>query len=199
MAKFEDLQTLWQQQPARNASPEHAAALTAAFRRYGRRNDAINGAKVVLVAMSMVFLVDRLRFHPVTLFGACLAVFAAVLFMVYDWRAQRSIARLNFADPSTGFLRKAIALLNAQRNPFRNRAFYIAMGGFWAGSNLMVLSDWPKLSIGERVIRHALITVAPLLVYRLGRFIRRKRFQSECQPLIERLTAVLHTIEADRA
>ena len=50
------------------------------------------------------------------------------------------MARLNFADPSTEFLHNALARLNAQRNPFRNREFYIAIGGAFVGVNLMIES-----------------------------------------------------------
>ena len=199
MARFEELQTLWQKQPARNASPEQAKELTGAFRKFGRRNDVINGAKVAIVALNIVFLASLLRHRPVALSGAGLTVFAAVFFLIYDWREQRSIARLNFADPSTSFLRDAIARLEVMRHPFRNRQFYFAMGGFWVGCTLMVASDWAKFTMAERVLRHALVTAAPFLVYRLGRFIRDKRFQKECLPLIERLTAVLATIEGGRA
>ena len=76
-------------------------------------------------------------------FGACLAVFSGVLFLVSDWRTQRAIARLNFAAPSVAFLRSAIARLEAQRNPFHTREFYIAMGGFWVGCNLMFAAAGP--------------------------------------------------------
>src|SRR3954470_22405917 len=150
MAPFEELQSLWQNQPSRTASPEQAAGLSAAFRRYGRRNDLINYAKVLLIASQTIYLVTTLRHRPLVLFGACLAIFGAVLFMAHDWRTQRSIARLNFADPSTAFLRNAIARLNAQRNPFHTRQFYIAMTGFWAGSTLMMVAAWPKLDTTQR-------------------------------------------------
>ena len=44
MARFEELQQLWQQQPERGISRRAAAELTHAFRRYGRRNDWIGVA-----------------------------------------------------------------------------------------------------------------------------------------------------------
>jgi hypothetical protein len=188
MVHFEDLQALWQQQPARAVPAPAAAELTAAFRRYGRRHDLINGAKLVMVACSMAVLVGQLRHRPLTLFGACLAVFSALLFLVHDWRMQRGIARLNFADPSTEFLRNALARLNAQRNPFRNREFYISIGGAFFGINLMI-DSWTG---------HLLMLAMPWLIYRLGRFVRDRRFRREAQPLIDRLSAVLETIEGNR-
>ena len=199
MARFEELQSLWQNQAPHAASPREAAALSVAFRRYGRRYDAINCAKTAVVFCCAVFLVGQLRHRLLALLGAAVAVSGGILFLVHDWRAQRSIARLNFADPSTAFLRNAIARLNAQRNPFRTREFYLAMGLYWVGCTLMLVTDWHKLTLAERAAGHALITAAPFLIYRLGGLIRGRRFQIKILPLIERLTALLATIEGDRA
>jgi hypothetical protein len=199
MARFEELQSLWQNQAVRGPSPLEAAALSAAVRRYGRRYDLIYCAKTAVVLCCAAFLVSQLRHRLLTLLGAGVAVCGGVLFLVHDWRAQRSIARLDFADPSTAFLRNAIARLNAQRNPFRTCEFYLAMGLYWVGGTLMLVTDWPKSTLAERAAGHALITAGPLLIYWLGGLIRGRRFRHKILPLIERLTALLETIEGDRA
>jgi hypothetical protein len=199
MARFEELQSLWQNQAARGPSPREAAALSLAVRRYGRRYDLIYCAKALAVCCCAVFLVSQLRHRLLTLLGAALAVSGGILFLVHDWRAQRSIALLNFADPSTAFLRNAIVRLNAQRNPFRTREFYLAMGLYWVGCTLMLLTGWYKMTVAGRVAGHALVTAAPFLIYRLGGLVRRRRFDHQIVPLIERLTALLETIERDRA
>src|SRR4051794_25485590 len=118
MARFEELQQLWQQQPERGLTPRAAAELTSAFRRYGRRNDWINVAKLLLIAVQLYLLVSVLRHRPLTLFGACLMDFSALYFMLSDWRNQRAIARMNFAATSMDFIRGAIVRLNGMRNPF---------------------------------------------------------------------------------
>jgi hypothetical protein len=199
MVQFEDLQSLWQKQPARPGGPTQAIELTSAFRRYGRRNDVINCAKAIVIAGCVIFFVNQLRHRPLALFGACLTVFAALLFFISDWRKQRAIANLNFTSPSTDFLRTALARLEAQRDPFRTREFFVAMGGFWLGITIMMVSDWPKFATAGRVAGHVLITALPFGAFRLARWVRGKRFRAECLPLIERLTAVLNTIEGDRA
>ena len=89
--------------------------------------------------------------------------------------------------------------LNAQRNPFRTREFYLAMGLYWVGCTLMLLTGWYKMTVAGRVAGHALVTAAPFLIYRLGGLVRRRRFDHQIVPLIERLTALLETIERDRA
>lgn len=197
MAQFEELQQLWQHQP----QPRHrlplrdAAALSTAFRRYGRRHDLINICKAAVVVFQLIFLVTQLRHRPVALFGGCLADFCAVLFLVRDWRTQRAIARLNFAAPSMDFLRNALARLEAQRNPFRIREFYIAMGGFWIGCNLIFASRWPDITLARAAADLAFTTATPFAAYALGRWVRGKRFEKECRPLIERLEHALETMQ----
>src|SRR5450755_461619 len=147
MAQFEKLQQLWERQPPAAMPAHDAAALSDAFRRYGRRHDLIYFGKTVVIACQLIFLVTLLRHRPLELFGACVVDFSAILFMVSDWRTQRAIARLNFAEPSVEFLRSALARLHAQRNPFRTREFYIAMGGVWIGLNIMLASMEPHMTL----------------------------------------------------
>ena len=92
MARFEELQQLWQHQPERGFSRRDSAELTHAFRRYGRRNDLINIGKVLVLAFQLVFLVTQLRHRPMALFGACLnreaARFVDVLRAEVDFSAS---------------------------------------------------------------------------------------------------------------
>ena len=100
MARFEELQQLWQRQPERSFTRRDAAELTHAFRRYGRRNDFVGVAKILVIAIQLCFLVSVFRHRPLTLFGACVVDFSALYFMLFDWRKQRAIARMDFAAPS---------------------------------------------------------------------------------------------------
>jgi hypothetical protein len=194
MAPFEELQQLWQGQAQRSVSRRDAAALSSGFRRYGRRQDLIFLGKTVIIACQLIFLVWLLRHRPLALFGACIADFGAILFMVSDWRTQRAIARLNFAEPSVEFLRSALARLEAQRNPFRRREFFIAMGGVWIGCNLM-LTKWSQRTFAGVLGVLAFTTALPFAAYGVGRWIRGRRFEMECRPLIDRLQSVLRTLE----
>ena len=198
MAQFEELQRLWQRQPQRAVPPGEAAELRSAFQRYGRRQDLIYLGKAIVVACCLVFLLGLLRDRPLAAFGASLTVFSAILFLISDWRAQRAVARLNFAAPSVAFLRSALALLDAQRNPFRTREFCIAMGGCWIGCNLILASPWSEMTLSRALPGLAFTTALPFAVYALGRWVRGKRFDKECRPLIERLERVLDMMEAER-
>jgi hypothetical protein len=198
MAQFEELQQLWQRQPQSAAPPHDAVALSHAFRRYGRRHDAIYFAKTIVIGCLLIFLLSLLRHRPLAAFGASLTVFSGILFMVSDWRAQRAIARLNFAEPSVAFLRSALAQLSAQRNPFRTREFNIAMGGIWIGCNLVLATTEPYITLFSALPHFAYSTAIIFGAYALGRWVRRNRFEKECRPLIDRLEALLQTMEADR-
>jgi hypothetical protein len=198
MAEFEELQQLWREQPP-SVMPSHdAAALSGAFRRYGRRHDLIYLGKAILIACQLVLLVTVLRHRPLALFGACLADFSAVLFLISDWRRGRAIGRLNFSAPSVVFLRSAIDRLEAQRNPFRTREFYIAICGFWTGCGLLLASVWPRMTLSQDVLVVAILAAEAFGGYALAVRIRRKRFEKRCRPLIERLESVLQTMEAHR-
>src|SRR5258707_15513238 len=107
MAPFEELQQLWKGRTQLAVPQRDAAALSRYLRRYGRPHDLIFLGKTVVVACQLIFLVVLLRPRPLALFGACIADFSAILFMISDWRTQRAIARLNFAEPSVEFLRSA--------------------------------------------------------------------------------------------
>ena len=198
MAQFEDLQQLWQRQPRRAMPLADAAALRHVFRRYGRRQDAINLVKTIVIASQLIFLLSQLRHRPLAAFGACVADFSAILFLISDWRAQRAIARLNFAEPSVAFLRSALARLHAQRDPFHTREFYIAMGGVGIGCILLIANLQLDVPLLLTLPAYGFAAVTMFAAFALGRWVRRERFEKECRPLIDRLETVLETMEADR-
>jgi hypothetical protein len=195
MAQFDDLQHLWQGQTVAVAERVNAASLTGDFRRFGRRQDLINGGKCVVVAVQVYLTVSRLHSHPVEMFGALLAGFSALYFLLREWRNQRAVAGLDFAAPSADFVRSAIARLNALRNPFQGREFYIMMGGFWLGCTTMIVARWPRLPLWQIVLWHAGLTLLPFAAYRPAVYLRGKRWNLECRPLVERLTGLLESIE----
>jgi hypothetical protein len=191
MARFEELQELWQSQPAPLVSGQEAASLAGAFARYGRRQDLINLAKVAILAWQLVYLFDRLWNHSLALLGALLTDAALVCFLVYEWRGQRAIARLNFAASSRDFLKSAIARLNAQRDPFHTRQGYLMLGGAWVGLSLLVAGKWQNVSIPSLAAREGICAVFVWALLPIGTWMRGKRWNLECQPLVERLTALL--------
>jgi hypothetical protein len=195
MARFEELQQLWQHQPERGLSRRAAADLTSAFRRYGRRNDWISVAKIAVIAIQLYFLVSVFRHRPIMLFGVCVIDFSALYFMLCDWRNQRAIARLDFTTPSVDFVRGAIARLAALRAPFHGRDFRIATTGFGVGCAIMVAGRWSKMAYPENLLFIAMLLGMPFAGFSFGRWVRSKRFDKECRPLIDRLERVLATMQ----
>jgi len=195
MAPFDELQVLWQSQPEPGAARFDAAAAAGAFRRYGRRQDAINFVKSIALAGVTVYSVASMRHRPLFLFAVTLILFSAVLALVTEWRNQRAIAAFDFSAPSVAFVRGAIRRLQQQRNPFHTREFAILFGAVFVGYNLMVLASYGKWNVPQRVLGHAIALFMPALIYLFARWVRAKRWDAECRPLVERLTALLETLE----
>jgi hypothetical protein len=187
MAQFEELQQLWQQQPESAVTRHDAESLATDFHRFGRRQDLINFGKSVLLVVQFIYILAKMRYHPLRMFGATLVDICVVYFMIREWRNQRAVARLNFAASSVDFLQTAIARLRALRNPFKGRDFYILMGGFWVGCNLMLRADnW---------LGRVVFSAIALLIYFPAVYLRGKRWDHECGPLVRRLEDLIDAAE----
>jgi hypothetical protein len=190
MAHFEELQQLWQQQAETPVTPREAESLAAGFRKFGRRQDLINGGKALLLVFQVVYIFLTLRHDTMRMVGAGIVDLCVVYFLVKEWRNQRSVARLNFAASSVDFLRGTIARLQALRNPFAGRDYVILMSGFWVGCNLMMR--------GPHWIGRILLTIAPFAFYHPSVYLRGKRWDHECRPLVTRLTELIEAAEENR-
>src|SRR5690242_8848378 len=100
MAQFEDLQQLWQQQPESPVSPRDAESLASGLLKYGRRQDLINGFKVVLLIAQVVWILARTHHDPMLMYGAFLADIGIMNLLLREWARQRAASRLNFAATS---------------------------------------------------------------------------------------------------
>src|SRR5437868_2045103 len=100
MAQFDELQTLWQTQPAAATQPFDPTALSGAFRRFGRRQDLINLAKFALVIWATDRCFIAFRDRPIMALASGGLLFFAAVALIAEWRIQRGIARLNFTAPS---------------------------------------------------------------------------------------------------
>jgi hypothetical protein len=190
MAHFEELQQLWQQQAETPVTPREAESLAASAHKFGRRQDLINGAKLLLMIVQVVWVVLRNRQDPMKMYGAFVVDLCVVYFLACEWRRQRSAVRLNFAASSVEFLRNAIMRLEALRNPFKGPEFYIMMGGYVVGINFM-MHDGNWL---QRTIFNAL----PFIIYYPGVYLRGKRWDHECRPLVARLKELVAAAEENR-
>jgi len=194
MAEFEQLQQLWQAQRPPLASIE-AASLSDALRRYSLRQNWIIAAKVLLVGGILGQAFYFLSHRSAGMIGGLSLVAAGALWaLVADWRGQRAIARLNFAEPSAAFLRSAIARLRRQWNPFGPH-YWPFLACMVAGMNLMFLDSLQSKTPFLRLLWHGFGTALPFAGYELGMRLRRRRFEAECRPLLERLIAMKTGLE----
>jgi hypothetical protein len=190
MAQFEKLQELWQGQAGPAAAPEDTVKLTRSLASYGRRQDYINAAKALVIFAVLAAGARNSHPSPATIAGLSLVGIAAMVLVGLEWRAQRAIARLDFSAPSLGFVRSAIDRLLEQRAPAR-QYYWPFMGALVLGMNLVL---WGVHRVWIRVLACALLFVA----FETGSWVRRRRFELECRPLIDQLSALRTSLEEPR-
>jgi len=190
MAQFEELQQLWQQQPESPVTPRDAESLASGLRKYRQRQDLINGGKALLLIAQVVWILVRTHHDPMIMYGAFLADVGIVNLLLREWRKQRAASRLDFAASSIDFLRNAVERLERLRNPFQGRHWYILLAAYWVGTGLMMhKSSW--------VVR-AVYGALPLLIQRPGVYLRAKRWNHECGPVVARMKELIAAAEENR-
>jgi hypothetical protein len=186
MAPLEELQQLWQQQS--DLPPAHSADISRLLRAYGRRQSGIAIAKAVILGSVLAWAFAHVGSSLPGIVGLTLVALIAGFLMLDQWRTQRALARRDFAAPSAGFVRDTIDRLTALRNC--RRSYAVVFCGILIGVNAAMP--------GGLTLRRFLTTLSPLPAFELGLFIRRKRWDSECGPLVARLRAAEAALE-DRA
>ena len=193
MAQFEQLQELWRTQPQPRARAFDPDLTAAGFRRYGRRQDWINLAKLAVVVAVLAWSAYMTR-SPWFRAGMAWIGSGAVLMIALDWRKQRRIAGLDFSSPSLAFVQKAYAGLLAQRSPFQSQ-YWIFLVTMLGGINMMFLGDAYAAGRPPRLSIHLAASAMTLAAFGLGLFIRRKRFDAECRPLLHQLASLRASLE----
>jgi hypothetical protein len=197
MVPLEELQKLWQSQTVAlaDADTARAADLTAAFRRYGRRQNHFNVLRLGVVVLQIILW--RQAGGPRSLLTWCgmgVLVLGELVFLFSDWRNQLGIARLNFTEPSLEFVRTTIQRLHEQRNPIRRYGWFLGVI-LAAGLNLLVLAKDQHLAPLERIASHLSASATPFAMYVVGLRIRGMRWNNECLPLVERLRVIERALQ----
>ena len=185
MARFEQLQELWQAQP--ELPPAHLDDVRPLLRAYGRRQSWINAGKAMLVGSLLTFCFVKAGSSPVRMAGVVLIAVAAALLLVRDWRSQRAIARSDFAAPSAGFVNATIDSLLEQRSG-RRSYYWTQLGATILAENLMLTGIrriWPRI----------VFSLVPFAAIEVGLWVRRRRFDFECAPLLTQLRAAKAALE----
>jgi len=195
MVRFDELQELWQKQQTPFRPAVDTAALTRGFRAFGRRQHVINAAKLalILVQVGWMFLTLR-KVGALALAGAGIIAAGEAIFLALDWRSQFGIARSTFANPSVVFIEDTIERLRRQRYPLGGYVWILLLS-ITFGLNLILWDSRPPGAPLRRFGVHAGFTGFALVCYRFGLWIRSRRFESECRPLIAQLTAMRQELE----
>jgi hypothetical protein len=176
MKELEELQGLWQQQHL----------LVGEMARYQQRQFGINTIKTVTVAalLALVYAIAARFLHePLVLAGFLVMAVSIVTFLVMYWRKQFRIARLDFSAPSREFMNSAVALLLGERQVFRAPALVMALLVL-VGMNVMLLG------LHSGPLLHVINSLEIVAACWFGLTVRKRRFQRENQPLVDRLSAI---------
>jgi hypothetical protein len=193
MVRFEELQQLWQNQPRQAVSGFDVRGLTEQLRRFGRQQAWINSLKVVLLVVTFVRMLTRSGEAALGIAGAVLMAIGLSIYLVLDWRNQIGISRLDFSAPSVDFVRQARERLRHQLNPMR-RVFWLLVITVGGGLNMLLLAH-PGAPLSRVIAGHLVATTLPFAAYVLGQKIRTFRFRRECGAVMERLEALVQTME----
>jgi hypothetical protein len=186
MAQFEKLQELWQTQSGPAVSAEDTLRLTRSLQAYWRRQSAINVVKAVVVTAVLAWSGSHLPPTPRALGGFALIGLACLSLIVRDWRNQRDIARSDFSAPSLRFIEDRIARLEEQRDPYR-RYYWGVMAAVVIGMNMAAQT--------HRIWARVLFSALPFLGFEAGMWVRRRRFEHECRPLLDQLSEMRSALE----
>jgi hypothetical protein len=187
MAEFEKLQALWQRQDAPAVSAREAERLTQSLRAFRRRQYAINIVKALLVAAVLAWSISHAKPSVRVFSGWGLIAAATFALLINEWRSQRSFSRLEFGQPSLGFVRSTIERLREERD--LHRRYYLPfMAAVVIGMNLTLPST-------NRIWLRLLVSALPFAGFEFGMAMRRKRFDLQCRPLIDQLTAMRSALE----
>ena len=196
MPGFEELQALWQAQPPLAARTAEVDALRRSLREYGRRMNRIYIVKAGAIAAiaGMVLAFGGLPQPFLALLTAVIAV--AVTVLALDWRNQRAIARADFTTVSVTFVRGTIRRLREQSAPFQ-RSYWLIFSAVAVCENICVFDLSYQWTWAARGACHLLATVLPFGALELGRFVRTRRFERECRPILDRLTAIERSLREE--
>jgi hypothetical protein len=196
MPGFEELQALWQAQPPLAARTAEVDALRRSLREYGRRMNRVYIVKAAAIAAiaGTVLVFGHLSQPLLAVLTAVIAV--AVTMLALDWRNQRSIARVDFTTVSVTFVRGTIRRLREQRETFL-RSYWLIFSVVALFENVCVASLSYQWTWPVRVACHLLATALPLGALELGRYVRIRRFERECRPILDRLTAIEQSLREE--
>ena len=117
MAQFEELQTLWQNQAALVAKGFDPAAISNAFRRYGRRQDLINGSKAMAIVIALVLVITKPQQSPLAPYIFGIILFTATMAL---WYRPGTLAPVQWARPTDATTRLSSSMKPGNGRPIHS-------------------------------------------------------------------------------
>jgi hypothetical protein len=184
MERFEELQALWQSQPAAPGPP--VGDLMRDLRGHSRKHQTIYIVKAVAVSVLAAIMLSAVHQSVVAMAGGLLLISGAALMLTVDWRANHAMARLEFTVPASSFAGEAIRMLRRLEQPLPVQYLALLFGPV-AGLNLMEVAMLDGVSWQWRVAAHLGLSLLAAGAMWGGLHVRARRYRRETRPLIRRL------------
>ena len=184
MERFEELQALWQSQPA--APGPAVGDLMRDLRGHSRKHQTIYIVKAVAVAVLAAIMLFAVHQSVVAMAGGLLVISGAALALTVDWRANQALALLEFTAPASSFAGDAIRMLRRLDRPLPVQYLALLFGPV-AGLNLMEMAMLHGVSWQWRVAAHLGLSLLAAAAAWGGFQVRARRYRRETRPLIRRL------------
>jgi hypothetical protein len=196
MTRFEELQQIWQSQPQEAAALDIRGA-TSALRRFGRRQNIINGLKLAGIIWQAGFTFWKMGLSPLLLVAEALIMAAMANLLLADWSTQLGIARLDFSTPSASFIESALQRLRDPNAGYRRR-FWLNVVMMGIGMNLVAVVQSRNVTWQHRLQMHAWLIAILIVAFTWGFKVHGKRLEMEYRPIRKQLLAMQQAIEEQR-
>jgi len=192
MDELQALQSIWQGRKLNtdlNITPTQMTdSIIAKIKQTEKKVFRLNILKTVVVSLLILTLLWSLRDirSPFVWIGMGVTILSSLIMMIKNWRIQFKSSNLNHDLPQNEFIDDTISQMQAAHVKFV-KLFRVFVFFLMIGINLLYVDLLQALEMPMRLLLHGIVTNFMLIVFALGRFIRRKKFKKEFQPLIDEL------------
>ena len=184
MAKFEEIQKLWQS--GTKYDVPRLEDLVRDLRGHSRRQVGFYAVKTGVVVALAAVIVAEVRHSAVALAGALLVIAGAGTAIIVEWIGHLNLARLEFTAAAAGFTQAAIGRLRRLERPRAVEYAALILGPI-TGLNLIVAGLFADLDWQWKAMGHLLLSLAAFAGIWGGFRFRARRFDHETRPLLQRL------------
>lgn len=205
MNNFAELQKLWSRKGVddtiASTGESFSDSLVERLRSFETNQNRINRFKLVVVVsicISIIYTLILFKVDSLVSFLGLAVMLASILaFMLYYFKHQFNINRLDFTSNSYKFVNMAIGMLNRQIAIFRRPFVYFILT-IILGFNIFCLGIPNNSGFLEIAYLHIASSVFIALSAYLGLKIREWRTKREIAPLLEELNSVMNNLASEQ-